>query len=430
MKQPENMKIFQKRREKLIQQFKENEIMVLFSKPVYYRQHDIPFPYRQESCFYYLTGFEEPEACLILQAQNPCSTLFVQKKSSEKEQWEGACFGPDKAGELFLMDKCHSIDQFPNLFPEWIKDKKSIYRIQGINKDFDKKLSDLIIEVQKNSPRILISYDTHDARKLIAPLRMIKEDYEIEQIQKACDISAQAHIEVMKACRPRITERALYGIFMKSFMIQNAKRDSYTGIFAAGKNALTLHYTDNNDICQDGEMILVDAGAEWNYYASDLTRTFPINGKFSSAQKLVYSAVLNIQKDLIQMIRPNISVTGLQNRALEMVQEFIQREKILPKVSKSDVKKLYPHNFGHLLGLDVHDIQVLKDNQRSLILKERMVLTVEPGIYIPYDDRIPKEFQGIGIRIEDNILVTSNGAQVLSHKLPKEVHEIEQVMAQ
>ncbi len=430
MKQPENVKIFQKRREKLIQQLKKHEIMILSSQPVYYRQHDIPFPYRQESYFYYLTGFEESDACLILQVQNPSSILFVQKNSSLKAQWDGACFGPERAKKSFLMDQCYSIDQFPKLFPEWIRDKNSIHRTQNINKDFDKQLNELIIKVQKNSPRTLISYETHDARKLIAPMRMIKEDYEIEQIQKACEVSSQAHIAVMKACRPQMTERTLHGVFTHSFMNQNAKRESYTGIFASGKNALTLHYIDNDQVCQDGELILVDAGAEWNYYASDITRTFPVNGKFSPAQKTVYNAVLNIQKTLIQMIKPDVSTTALQNCALEMVQDFLKAEKIFPEVSKSNVKNVYPHNFGHLLGLDVHDVQMLEDNQRSLILKDRMVLTVEPGLYIPYDDCIPREFQGIGVRIEDDILVTPNGARVLSHKLPKEVQEIEKIMVQ
>ena len=428
MKQPENVKIFQNRREQVVQQLKSNEMVVLFSQPIYYRQHDIPFPYRQESSFYYLTGFEEPNSCLILQSNSPQSILFVQENSAEREQWDGALFGSKRAEESFLMDECYSIDQFPKVFQKWIKNKKSIYRIQNINKDFDKKMSDLILEIQKESPRVLISYEMHDARKLIAPMRMIKEDYEIEQIKKACEVSSQAHIEVMKACRPHTTERALHGVFIQSIMNQNSKRESYSGIFASGKNALILHYIDNDQVCQDGELMLVDAGGEWNYYASDLTRTFPVNGKFSAAQKLVYSVVLNIQKSLIEMIKPNISVVALQNRALEMVQEFIEKEKILPKASKSDVKKLYPHNFGHLLGLDVHDVQMLEEHQRNLILKEKMVLTVEPGLYIPYDDRIPKEFQGIGIRIEDNILVTSQGAQVLSHQLPKEVQEIEQIM--
>ena len=425
MKQIETSIIFKKRRENLIQTLKENEILILFSNPVYYRQHDIPFPYRQESYFYYLTGFKEPQSCLILQPNNsPASILFVQENSSLKTKWDGACFGPEKAKEYFLMNQCYPIDQFQNIFSELIKGKSGIHRIQNIDRDFDKKLDALILDVQKNSPRKL--YATHDARKLIAPMRMIKEDYEIEQIEKACDVSTQAHIDVMKACRPEITERALHGIFINSLMSQNAERESYTGIFASGKNALTLHYVNNDQTCKDGDLMLVDAGAEWNHYASDITRTFPVNGKFSPAQKNVYNAVLNIQKTLLKMIQPNVSVMEIQNRTLEMVQSFLQT--ILPNASRDDVKNIYPHNFGHLLGLDVHDVQTLEENQRSLILKEKMVLTVEPGIYIPYDDRIPKEYQGIGVRIEDNVLVTKGGSRVLSHKLPKEVEEIENII--
>ena len=428
MKHIETAMIFKKRREKIVQILKENEVMVLFSKPVQYRQHDIAFPYRQESYFYYLTGFKESDSCLVLQSKSPSSILFVQENSALKAKWDGACFGPEKAKEHFLMHQCYSIDQFSKIFPELIEGKSAIHRIQNIDRDFDKKLDSLILEVQKNSPRKL--YATHDARKIIAPMRMIKEDYEVEQIKKACDISSKAHMDVMKACHPAVTERKLHGVFINSLMSQDSKNESYNGIFASGENALTLHYVDNDQVCKDGDLMLVDAGAEWNYYASDLTRTFPVNGKFSPAQKKVYNAVLNIQKTLIEMIRPNVSVIEIQNRALEMVQNFLKEEKVLSDVTKDDVKNIYPHNFGHLLGLDVHDVQTLEENQRNLVLKEKMVLTVEPGIYIPFDKRISKEYQGIGVRIEDDVLVTKSGAQILSQGLPKEVEEIESIMVQ
>ena len=428
MKIPQgSMDVFKQRREELISTLREDEVVILASQPIHYRQHIVAFPYRQDSFFYYLTGFEEPNSCLILRKKSPSSILFVEKTSKERELWDGAVFGPERAKDTFLMDLCIHVEKFQETILSLFKDITNIYRIRSINTVFDHELDQVFVEENIKYPAQRKPYRFLDARDLISQRRMIKSKFEIEQMRKACQVSTYAHTQVMKACQPGVTERYLHGVFIQSMMSQQAVRESYGGIFASGDHALTLHYVDNNNICKDGELILVDAGAEWEYYASDITRTFPVNGRFSPEQKIIYNHVLNIQKQLIQMIRPGVTHRSIQTSALEMMFSALKQEGFIE--NKKDIKTFYPHRFGHLLGLDVHDVTCLDKGEKTFTLQSGMTLTVEPGIYIPRDANVPEKFKGIGIRIEDDILVTEEGSEVLSCHLPKEVDEIESLMA-
>ena len=428
MKMPQHsMDVFKKRRDELISTLKDHEMIILASQPIYYRQNDVAFPYRQDSFFYYLTGFEESNSCLVLRKKSPSSILFVQENSKEREVWDGALFGPERAKETFLMDACIHVENFQETILNLLQDITDIYCIRLVNKIFDHELDQIFIDEKIKYPDRRTSYRFLDGRDLISKRRMIKSEFEIEQIRKACQVSTFAHTQVMKACHPGVTERHLHGVFIQSLMSQQSVREGYGGIFASGDNALTLHYIDNNDICQDGDLMLVDAGAEWEYYASDLTRTFPVNGKFSPEQKKIYNHVLNIQKKLIQAVRPGVTHRSIKTKALELMFSALKEEGFIE--NKKDIKIFYPHGFGHLLGLDVHDVTCLDEGETTFTLQAGMILTVEPGIYIPRSANVPEKFKGIGVRIEDDILVTDNGSEVLSCHLPKEVDEIESLMA-
>ena len=423
--------VFKDRRNQIISKLKDDEALVLSSHPQYYRQTDVPYLYRQDSCFYYLTGFEEPQSYLILKRNPPSHILFVQDKDPKKEMWDGFRFGPNKAKTQFLMDECIGIQHFDDQILSFLKGISRIYQIRKTHSLFDQKLDQIIAQEKTHFLRSSKKYRFLDASDRLAEMRMIKSSLEVDAIRKACEITRQGHINVMKATRPGVNERQLHGVFIESIMSQMSQRESYTGIFASGENALILHYIDNNQECLDGDLVLVDAGAEWNYYASDITRTFPVNGKFSVAQKTLYNHVLSVQKQVIQMIQPGVSFRKIQNETTRLMFEFLKKENILnANHQPSDVKLFFPHNFGHLLGIDVHDVGVCKNGEKTYRLESGMVLTVEPGIYFPKNcSQIPKPFRGIGIRIEDNILVTDNGHENLSQSIPKEVDEIEQIMS-
>ena len=419
--------IFKERRQLVIDSLKENEAVVLPSQPVVYRQPDVPHPFRQNSFFYYLTGFEDSDAFLVLKKTSPSHLLFVQEKNKEKEQWDGFRFGPDEAKDVFLMDQCEKSQLWREKLGHYLHGVSSIYSIRSIHPEWDRHLEQWI-SIQKTKG---CQYSLLEIKDKLSSMRQIKTPHEVQKMKKACAVSRQAHIDVMKACRPGVNERALHGVFIESIMNQNCERESYPGIFASGSNALILHYIQNNKTCEEGELVLVDAGAEWEYYASDITRTFPVTGRYSPAQKILYSHVLDTQKKIIRALKPGVSPKRIQKQTQEMLFECLRKENILQKTnSAADVKKFFPHNFGHFLGLDVHDVSFFEKEDRLNLLKAGMAVTVEPGLYIPLDDKtVPEEFRGIGIRIEDDILITEEGCENLSEDIPKEAEEIEQIMA-
>ena len=429
----DDVSIFSERRKKLAEKMPSQSVLILFSSPHLVRNHDVHHYYRQDSSFYYLTGFEEPESIFVFRpGQSPESILFVQKKDPLKETWEGFLFGPELAKKEFGMDECHEISEFESLCPELLSGASQVFYRLFHNADSDQRIQKTLRSVYAKKARmnqgLLPIFDSYP---LVGEQRIIKTPFEIDMMKKAADITARAHLMLMREVRPGMTERQLYGKFLDFILSEGCAREGYQGIFAGGAAATTLHYTFNDQPLNDGDLVLVDAGGEFHYYSADITRTFPINGRFSSAQKRIYQKVLDVQKSIIAMAKPGTSIRDLQTAAIEQLTEIMVDEKLLEgsvkdRISDLSYRKYYPHGIGHWLGLDVHDAGLTEIEGVSRALQPGMVLTIEPGLYIPPSDTdAPKELRGIGIRIEDDVLVTENGPEVLTHGVPKEVKDIE-----
>ncbi|MDE0119416.1 MAG: aminopeptidase P family protein [Bdellovibrionales bacterium] len=428
--------IYKKRRSRLIKTLPSDSAFILPSWPLTSYPGNIEGAYQPCSHLIYFTGWTEPHSCLVILSGPPSKCLlFVQKKDPEKELWTGPVYGPKKAKDLFQMDMCYPYKDFSQVAPSILKKTHSLYYTFGINPYWDFQIKNLIQNLNKKKNK---SLSLQDPLPFIASLRMKKSKEEIQMIKKAVNISGGAHRAVMKYARPGLNERALYGKFLFEIRKRGAQKEAYPGIFASGPNACILHYTNNNRIIKEGEMVLVDAGAEYKHYASDITRTWPVNGCFSKIQKKLYTKLLKIQKDMIQMLKPGLSFNDIQKKLVELLSLFMKEEALLSSplkeiINKKEYKKYFPHSFGHLLGLDVHDLTFSEKNrpnrQGLLHLEEGFVLTMEPGLYLPERDRtLNPELRGLGFRIEDDILITKTGAEVLSHGAPKEVEELEDLI--
>ena len=403
---------FKNKRSQIAKSLPQNSALVLESLPIYFRQPDVPYPYRQESNFYYLTGWTEPESLFIL--TKDVSVLFIQKKDPLKEAWEGYRLTVKEAKDIYLMDKVHTIEAWERNPDFYLKGIKTIYST-GINPRFAKKIKALKGVKVKPSSEIL----TH--------FRQIKDSTEIKRLKNSINITAKAHKEVARSLKPNISEQELHGIFIKTFMKYGASREGYTGIVASGNNATVMHYTKNNSVCRKGELLLLDAGVEKDYYTADVTRVYPVNGTFSKNQKEVYNSLLQLQKNLIKEVRPQIDWKALNKKMFEGVTRILMELNVLKgSFSENMRKKTYriylPHSLGHHLGMDVHD-PFFPPNHPPL-LKPGMVMTVEPGLYFPEECPV-KSLRGNGFRIEDDILVTDKGRENLSRDIPKEIDDIE-----
>ncbi len=426
------MSQFKKRREKLAEMVK-GGALILTAHPEQIRNNDVHHAYRQDSSFFYLTGFEEPESFFVFRpGKNPESVLFVREKNLERETWDGFRYGPDAAKSEFQMDACYKMSEFSKKIIELLSEVDCLYYRFYNHGAYDKKIKAALLGVKNRIRRSGKGFlPVHDALEVVGEMRLFKSEYEHGEMKKAAEIAGRAHIDVMKAIRPGISERALHGIFLKSIYEQGCAREAYGGIFASGNNATTLHYVFNDQICKDGEMFLVDAGGEYNYYASDITRAYPVNKKFNSAQKKIYQKVLDLQKQLLEDVKPGIAVNTLQQTTLKGLTAIMIEEGLLKGSLEECLKdqlylKYYPHGVSHWLGMDVHDSGLTTMNGEPRRIEPGMVFTVEPGIYIPADDKFaPKELRGIGIRIEDDVYVTQDGCDVMTSSTPKEIAEIE-----
>ena len=415
---------YKKRRDALASKMSKNSVAVIFSATYKIRSNDTNYPFRQNSNFYYLTGFKENNSILVLIKKNKKykSILFVNKKDKIDEIWNGKRLGVDIAKKSFLVDEVYKEDDFDKKISKFLEFKKNLY--------FDFKLDSSKINLLKN---ITKNIDIHkNIALIIERMRLIKSDSEIKLIKKAINITKKAHHKLMKLNKIDKNEYELLSILEHTFKSNGSYNDAYTSIVASGNSANTLHYIDNNKLLIDGKLILIDAGCEYEYYTSDITRTIPVNKRFSKAQKEIYKLVLSVEKTIIKMIKPNVKRSELHKKSEELLVKGMIRLGILKGnyqtiIKKQKHKKYYPHGIGHWMGLDVHDECPYKDeNGDEIVLQEGMVLTIEPGIYIDkYDDSVGKKYRGIGIRIEDNILVTKNGFKNLSSGIKKEVNDIE-----
>ncbi|MCW8953338.1 MAG: aminopeptidase P N-terminal domain-containing protein [Sulfurimonas sp.] len=419
-------KEYKKRRDILAKKLSKNSIGIIFSSTYKTRSNDTDYPYRQDSNFYYLTGFKEDNSALVfVKTKNETKTvLFVQKKDAQLELWTGKRVGKKKAKKRFLVDEVFVSDDLQKRLEKYVVGKKTLYYDLSSK---DKRVKRFLkqssaIKTQKN----IIHF--------IQEMRLIKSPSEINLIKKAISITKDAHHSVMKSKKIGKKEYELLAQIEYEFKSKGAYSDAYTSIVAGGNNANTLHYIKNNKPLIDKELILIDAGSEYKHYASDITRTIPVNGKFTSSQKKLYKLVLDTQLEIISMIKPHVKRSDLQKKAEELLTKGMIKLGILKGnykklIKKQKHKKYYPHGIGHWMGLDVHDpAPYINYDDKEIPLDKGMVLTIEPGLYIDKNDKsVPKKYRGIGIRIEDNILVTKDGYENLSKDIVKTIKEIESI---
>lgn len=430
-----DMNIFKERRQSLAHRMK-GGALIIRSNPDYIRNNDVHHSYRQDTNMFYLSGFEEPESIFVFRpGQSPETVLFVRPKDVLRETWDGFRYGPEGAEREYKIDKAYLLEDFDKVIIDLLKPVDKVYYRWHIDREFDKKVLNVLSDLRLSQGRTGRGYlPILDSAELIGELRVVKSLYDVTMMRKACEISANAHVEAMRFTRPGVTERQVQGVLIGSFLMQNADREGYGTIVASGANATTLHYVFNDQPCRDGDLLLIDAGAEYRYYTGDITRTFPVNGKFTSAQKKVYDRVLDLQKDIISKVKPGIEFKSMQDATIDFLTDVMIELKLLQGTRAQNVesgayRKYYPHGVGHWLGMDVHDAGLSIVGGESRRLEIGMAFTVEPGLYIPIDDMsAPAELRGIGIRIEDNIVVTPTGAEVLTSGVPKETAEMEAII--
>jgi Xaa-Pro aminopeptidase len=410
------------------------------------RSHDTNYRYRQNSDFFYLTGFEEPEAiAVIAPSRDKKFTLFVRPRDLDQEIWYGYRAGVEGAKRDYSADEAFTIDQFDAKLTEILDGPRVLYYAFGhTDAGIDQKIIQQLTMMRESNRRPYEPPTTIiDPSAILHEMRVLKSPEEIEIMQRAADIAAEAHVEVMKSVRPGMMEFEVEAMVEAYFRKAGASGSSYTSIVGAGGNATILHYIDNKDELQDGDLLLLDAGAEYKGYASDITRTFPINGKFTDAQREIYGLVLKTQKSCIDMVRPGVRLEDLKTHSIEVLTEGMVELGLLKGDTKQLIKEkkymqFYMHNLGHYLGIDVHDAGKYYFKGESRPAEVGMVMTIEPGLYISpdtsripegFNKEIPAKYLGIGVRIEDDVLVTESGARVLTHKVPKEQEEIEALMA-
>ena len=401
------------------------------------RSNDTQYRYRQDSDFFYLTGFEEPGSiAIIAPGRDHQYTLFVRPRDPEREIWDGKRAGVDGAKSEFGAQEAFPIAEFDGKLREILDGAGSLYYRLGVNPDLDETIIGEIARMRAlnrkpiHPPRTIV-----DPATIVHEMRVFKSDDEIELMQRAADIAAEAHVEAMKAVRPGMKEYEVEALIEQIFRRHGAAGPSYTSIIGGGANATVLHYIENSGELRDGELLLIDAGAEYKGYASDITRTFPINGKYSKAQREIYDLVLETQMACVEMVRPGTTHDELKAHSVEMLTEGMVRLGLLKGDPKELIKEkkheqFYMHGLGHLLGIDVHDVGIYYYDKQSRALEPGTMMTVEPGLYIsPATKDIPEQYLGIGVRIEDDVLCTANGPRVLTSKVPKQPDEIEALMA-
>ena len=412
------------RRKKLANSMDSFSLSIIVSAKMTTRSNDTEYPYRQNSNLYYLTGFKEDNSILVIIKKKKSfkSYMFVQKKDKTLELWTGKRSGEKLAKKLFNVSDVFTSDIFEEKIVELSKNIRALY--------YDFKIDDKRLGYIKSKTVNLAHY--YNLASILGKQRLIKSKQEIKLIKKALSITAKAHHHAMKVSKELSYEYELQADIEHIFKRNGAYSDAYTSIVACSNNANTLHYIENSDKLKNGELILIDAGCEYDYYASDITRTIPVNGKFSDAQQELYEMVLDVEKQVIKMIKPGIYRSDLHKASERllcegMVKLGILKGSVKKLLKKSKHKKYYPHGIGHWMGLDVHDECPYKDeNDKELKLVSGMVMTIEPGIYIDKDDMsVAKKYRGIGIRIEDDILVTRMGHDNLSKSIKKEIYEIE-----
>ncbi len=421
---------FAERRTKFFD-FMEKGIALFPSNKESIMSNDVHYPYRQNSDLLYLCNFPEPETILVMvkSEEERKTILFVPPRDPEFEIWNGLREGVDGAIQNYGADEAYSNEELEEKLQELLGGQPVLYYAFGNNPDIDKLILDskqILRKKRKKFPSIIV-----DPTPQVHEMRLIKSDKEIEVMKKGAEISMEAHLLAMKATKPGMMEYQIDAIYEYVFKSRGAKRAAYPSIVGSGKNATILHYAQNDAVLRNGDLLLVDAGCEYNNYAIDITRTWPVNGKFNPAQRRIYELVLNVQEACIEKCQPGILFEDLHNFAVRQLTEGLvdlglldgEIEKL---IGDKTYRRFFMHGLGHSLGIDTHDVPMVPLREREL--RKGMVVTIEPGIYIPDQEDIPEEYRGIGIRLEDDILVTDGSPVNLTAKLPKKVKEIEKIV--
>lgn len=433
MKQSE----FKRRRKALMSQVGEGNIAIIASASSQTRNKDVDFPFRQDSDFFYLTGFNEAEALAVFipGREQGEYILFCQEFDEKKALWEGAHAGLEGATKEYEADDSFPISDMDEILPGMLENKNKVFYPMGRNGELDHQILEWITYLRKQSrngvsaPGELVSLE-----HILHEMRLFKSAAELTLMRKAAQVSCDAHKRAMKYCKPGVYEYQVEGEIVHEFAMHGLRYVAYPSIVAGGKNACVLHYVDNQDKLKKGDLLLIDAGVECDHYASDITRTFPVSGKFNSAQKQLYQLVLDAQYAALDKIKPGLAWNEAHDASVEvltkgLVELGLLKGRVSKLIKDEKYKEFYMHRIGHWLGMDVHDVGEYKIDNEWRLLEPGMVLTVEPGLYISQDNKkVDQKWRGIGIRIEDDVLVTKDGCEVLTDALPKEIDAIEKFM--
>ncbi len=421
-----------------MQRMEPNSVAIIPSARERTRSNDTDYRYRQDSDFLYLTGFNEPEAIAVIapSKEEGRYTLFVRPRDPEREIWDGRRAGVEGARTEFGADAAFTTGEFREKLGDIINGARNLYyRIGNGNPEVDEMLVSQLGRMRMmgrkgmSAPQVIT-----DPGALLHEMRLIKSEDEIALMQRAADIAAEAHTEAMRAARPGMKEYEIEALIEYIFRRNGASAPAYSSIVGSGANATVLHYISNDATLRDGDLLLIDAGAEYEGYASDITRTFPVNGRFTQPQRDIYDLVLETQMDCIARARPGVTMDELKQHSIEMLTEGMVRLGLLEGepaklIEEEKYKQFYMHGLGHFLGLDVHDVGRYYQEGEPRGLEPGMVITVEPGLYVAENtENIPDKYRGLGVRIEDDVLITAEGNRVLTHKTPKQPEELEQLM--
>ncbi len=427
------------RRKDLMLQMHKNSIAIISSAPEKIRSRDTHYPYKQNVNLSYLCGFPEPESVLVLipGRENGETVLFCRDKDPLRETWDGYREGPDGAVKNFGADDAFPISDIDDILPNLIEGKDRLYYAIGKDPEFDKHLMDWINHVRSQRGNgALPPGEFVDLDHFINEMRLFKTAGEVKIMRKAGEISAKAHVRAMKASRPGVFEYQLQAEIEHEFAMSGSVGPAYSSIVGGGKNGCVLHYVENKDLLRDGDLVLIDAGCEYQNYAADITRTFPVNGKFSVEQAAIYDVVLKAQADAIAMIGPGIEYNKTNEATIRTITQGLVDLGLLQGdidelIANEAHREFYMHGAGHWLGMDVHDVGDYKIEGQWRVYEPGMVVTIEPGIYIaPGSPNIDEKWHGIAVRIEDDIVVTKDGNENLTSAVPKERNEIEALMAE
>ena len=434
MKIAEEVSIYRKRRERLARAIGEG-VAVVPTAPEKPRNRDSHFPYRFDSYFYYLTGFTEPEAVLVVVGgETPRTLLFCRSRSEEREIWEGFRHGPEAARERFGFDEAHPVAALDELAPGLLENQPALHYPIGADPAWDARAVRWLNAVRERSRAGVAAPErVQDVRAVLDDMRLVKDAHEARLMRRAAGIAAAAHRRAMQSTRPGRNEYEIEAELLYEFRRNGAQFPAYSPIVAGGPNACVLHYVFNDAPLRDGELLLIDAGCELDGYASDITRTFPVNGRFSGAQRDVYELVLASQRAAMDAVRPGTAWNEPHDAAVRVLAQGMLDLKLLAGsldavLEKELYKRFYMHRTGHWLGLDVHDAGEYKREGKWRPLAPGMVLTVEPGLYIRAAADVPERLRDIGVRIEDDVLVREGGCEVLTAEAPKRIEDIEALM--